>query len=130
MGLTYLSIALGSALGGMTRYWFTGLATRLISESFPWGTLLVNVSGSLVIGILAALVPEDGRLLFVPDARAFFMIGLCGGYTTFSSFSLETLNLARNGEWLAAATYVGASVLACLLAVAVGYFATSALRAG
>lgn len=126
---TYLWIALGSALGGTARYWLTGAAARLVGNSLPWGTLAVNVSGSLVIGILAALVPESGRWLFVSDVRALFMIGLCGGYTTFSAFSLEALNLARNDQWLAAGGYIAASLVACLLAVALGYFATSTLRA-
>lgn len=125
--ISYAWIALGSALGGAARYGLTGLATRLLGEQFPSGTLIVNVSGSLAIGVLAAIVPADGRLGFVPDARSLLMIGLCGGFTTFSSFSLETLNLARNGEWLLAGAYVGGSVIACLVFVWLGFAGALAL---
>jgi fluoride exporter len=124
--LTYLWIGLGSAVGGMARWACTGLGARFISETFPWGTLIVNVAGSLIIGALAVVIPGDNRLI-VHDARAFLMIGLCGGFTTFSSFSLETLNLARNGEWLSATSYALASIVLCLVAVAIGYFGTAAL---
>ena len=126
--INYLLVALGSAAGGMARFACSGLAARYISDSYPWGTLLVNVSGSLVIGALAATIPEDGRVLFVPDARALFMVGLCGGFTTFSSFSLETVNLVRGGAWAPAAGYVIASVVLCIAAAALGYFAALALQ--
>jgi CrcB protein len=126
--VTYAWVALGSALGGVARFGCTGLAARYISDTYPWGTLLVNVTGSLAIGILAALVPESGRLFFAPDARALFMIGICGGFTTFSSFSLETLNLARNGEWFWAGSYIVLSLVLCLAAVALGYFGVSAFQ--
>ena len=96
--LAYLWIGLGSALGGMGRYWCSGAVARTFGETFPWGTIIVNVSGSLVIGFLATIMAPDGRMLVAPDARAFLMIGVCGGYTTFSSFSLRTLNLVRDGE--------------------------------
>jgi CrcB protein len=125
--VTYLWVALGSALGGMARYGSSGFAVRLAGETFPWGTLFVNVAGSLAIGVLAAIVPPDGRLLFVPDARALLMIGVCGGFTTFSSFSLEALNLARNGAWAAASSYVIASFVLCLVGVCIGYFLTASL---
>jgi CrcB protein len=125
--MTYLWVALGSALGGMARYGCAGLAARWLGATFPWGTLLVNVSGSLLIGFLAALVAPDGRLLAGPDARAFLMIGILGGFTTFSSFSLETLNLARDGEWLFAFANVMLSVVLCLFAVWLGHAAARAL---
>jgi CrcB protein len=118
--VTYLWVALGSALGGMARYGCAGLAARWLGASFPWGTLIVNVSGSLLIGFLATLMAPDGRLLAGPDARAFLMIGILGGFTTFSSFSLETLNLARDGEWLFASANVVLSLVLCLLAVWLG----------
>ena len=82
-------------MGGMARYGCSGLAARYMGATFPWGTLIVNVSGSLIIGFLATLALADGRLLISPDARAFLMIGICGGFTTFSSLSLETLNKVR-----------------------------------
>ena len=121
--MTYLWIALGSALGGAARYGCAGLAARWLGATFPWGTLLVNVSGSLLIGLLAALMAPDGRLLAAPDVRAFLMIGILGGFTTFSSFSLETLNLMRDGEWLFAFANVLLSVVLCLVAVWLGHAA-------
>ena len=127
--MNYVLVAAGSAIGGVARYYCTGLASRLISETFPWGTLLINVGGSLVIGVLAALATDDGaHPLVAHEARLLLMVGVCGGFTTFSSFSLETLNLARNGDWLAAGGYVIGSVVLCLAVVAAGYFGTLALQ--
>ena len=125
--MNYLWIGLGSALGGMARYGCSGLAARYIGASFPWGTLIVNVSGSLVIGFLAALAAADGRLLISPDARAFLMIGVCGGFTTFSAFSIESLDFVRDGDWFSAGANVVLSVVLCLLAVWLGYMGASAL---
>ena len=125
--MNYVWVGLGSALGGMARYGCSGLAARHMGATFPWGTLIVNVSGSLVIGFLATLALADGRLLISPDARAFLMIGVCGGFTTFSSLSLETLNLARDGEWLWASANVALSVILCLVAVWLGHIGAAAL---
>jgi CrcB protein len=122
--MNYLWVALGSAVGGVARYACSGLGTRWLGETFPWGTLFVNVTGSLAIGVLAVTIPDDARWLGT-DARALLMIGVCGGFTTFSSFSLQSLNLARNGEWFPAAAYTIASVVLCIGAAALGYFATS-----
>src|SRR5260370_17298865 len=91
-------VIIGSALGGMTRYGISGAVARRIGETFPWGTLAVNVSGSFVIGVFAALVIPGHALAGERMAGVFVMTGLCGGYTTFSSFSLQTLHLARDGE--------------------------------
>jgi CrcB protein len=124
----YLLVALGSAVGGMARYACSGLGVRLLGETFPWGTLFVNVSGSLVIGALAALIPEDGRILFVSDARALLMVGVCGGFTTFSSFSMEVVNLMRNDAWAPAFGYIVASVVLCLAATAAAFFALTAIQ--
>jgi CrcB protein len=126
--VNYLLVALGSAVGGMARYACSGLGVRLLGETFPWGTLFVNVSGSLIIGALAALIPEDGRVLFVPDARALLMVGVCGGFTTFSSFSMEVINLMRNDAWVPALGYIFASVILCLAATAAAFFAITALQ--
>jgi CrcB protein len=126
--MSYLWVALGGALGSMARYGCAGFAARFIGATFPWGTLIVNVAGSLVIGFLATLLSPDGRLLASPDARAFVMIGVLGGFTTFSSFSLETLNLARDGEWLWASANVVASVALCLGAVWLGHIGAAALN--
>src|SRR5207247_5837935 len=88
--IAYLWIAIGGALGSVARFWFSGFVARQFGETFPWGTILVNVSGSFVIGFFATLASPDGRWLVPAGFRQFFMIGICGGYTTFSSFSLQT----------------------------------------
>ena len=119
--MTYIWIAAGSALGGAFRYLCSGVAARLIGETFPWGTLLINILGSFVIGVFFTLTGPDGRLLVSPNIRQFVMVGLCGGYTTFSSFSLQTLNLIRDGEILYAGANIVASVLLCMLAVWIGH---------
>jgi CrcB protein len=120
---TYFWITLGSAIGGAMRYACSGLIATRFGETFPWGTLLVNVSGSFVIGFFNMLTGPDGRLLVGTTARQFVMIGICGGYTTFSSFSLQTLALARDGEWLEAGGNIVLSVVLCLLAVWLGHIA-------
>ena len=97
---------LGSALGGVSRYWLSGLAAHAIGETFPVGTILVNITGCFIIGFFAVLTGPDGRIFVGTDARQFVMTGICGGYTTFSSFSLQTLNLARDSEWLLAGANV------------------------
>ena len=117
----YLWIALGSALGGAARYWCNGVLVRLLGETFPWGTLFVNVLGSLIIGFFATLTAPDGRMFVDQTVRQFVMIGFLGGYTTFSSFSLQTLNLVNDGEWFYAGLNIGASVVLCLFAVWLGH---------
>jgi CrcB protein len=105
----------------MGRFWISGWIAHRIGEIFPWGTLTVNVSGSLLIGLLAALTGPDSRFLVNPRVAQFLMVGLCGGYTTFSSFSLQTLNLMREGEWFYASANAVLSLLLCLAAVWIGY---------
>lgn len=124
---TYLWIALGSALGGIGRYWCAGVVTRWLGDGFPWGTLLVNVLGSALIGFVATITLADGRLFATDDTRAFVMVGLLGGYTTFSAFSLQTLSLLHDGRWLYASLNVLASVMLCLLAVWGGYLLATAM---
>jgi fluoride exporter len=126
--LSYMWIAIGSALGGMGRYWISGVIARQFGETFPWGTIAVNVTGSFIIGFFATLTGPDGRFLVSTSARQFVMVGLCGGYTTFSSFSLQTLNQARECDWLAAGANIGLSVLLCLIAVWLGHIAALALN--
>lgn len=120
--LGYFWVAVGGALGSVARYWCSGAIARHFGETFPWGTVLVNVTGSFIIGLFAALTSPDGRFL-VPAwfRQQFFMLGICGGYTTFSSFSLQTLNLMEDGEWLYAGANVIVSVLCCLFAVWLGH---------
>jgi len=124
----YFWIAIGSALGGIGRYWCSGLAAQWTGEIFPWGTLFVNILGSFAIGFFATLTGPDGRLLIGTLERQFFMVGICGGYTTFSSFSLQTLNLAKGGEWLLAGANIVFSVVLCLLAAWLGHIAAAAIN--
>ncbi len=100
--IAYLWVAFGGALGSVARFWFSGFIADRMGGTFPWGTLLVNVTGSFVIGFFATLTGPEGRWLAHSNTRIFFMTGICGGYTTFSSFSLQTLELVRGGEWLRA----------------------------
>ncbi len=124
----YLLVAVGSALGGMARLGCTLAAERLLGAGFPFGTLFVNVLGSFLIGfVLTATDAQAGRFPTGPDFRIFFMTGLCGGYTTFSSFSLQTLTLLRAGQTLGAGANVLASVALCLLATWLGQLAGAAL---
>ena len=126
--ITYLWIAIGGALGSVARYGASSLAAHWVGETFPWGTLIVNVTGSLVIGFFATLTGPEGRVLVTSDARQFVMVGICGGYTTFSSFSLQTLNLARGGDMLAAGGNILGSVALCLLFVWLGHIAAAAIN--
>lgn len=119
--MVYLAVAAGSALGGMARYWLSGLTARWLGESFPWGTIMVNISGSLVIGFFAAVTGPDGRWMAGLRLNPFFATGVCGGYTTFSSFSLQTLRLAQQGQWLHAAGNLLGSVILCMVAVWLGH---------
>lgn len=121
--LSYLWIAIGGALGSVARYACSDLAARSFGGTFPWGTLIVNIVGSFVIGAFATLTGPDGRWIVAPDARLFVTIGICGGYTTFSSFSLQTLNLMRSGEMGAAGLNIAASLVLCLVSVWAGYVA-------
>src|SRR5271155_3053046 len=122
----YLAVAAGGALGTIGRYFLSGVVANAFGETFPWGTLIINITGSFVIGLFAVLTGPDGRYLVSSTMRQFVMIGLCGGYTTFSSFSLQTLNLMRDGEWLAAAGNTLGSVALCLLFVWLGAVAAQA----
>ncbi len=119
--LTYFYIALGGALGSVARAWTTNAMVRIVGPHFPWGTILINVTGSFIIGFFGALTASDSRFPVHADARAFVMIGICGGYTTFSSFSLQTLDLLRDGKPGAAVANVAISLILCLLAVTAGY---------
>jgi fluoride exporter len=119
--VTYFWIALGGALGSVARFWVSETIMHRTGSLIPWGTIIVNISGSFIIGVLAAMGQVEGRWLATPSARQFLMIGVCGGYTTFSSFSLQTLNLAREGQWLAVGANILLSVVLCLLAVWLGY---------
>ncbi|TCP62996.1 camphor resistance protein CrcB [Rhodovulum bhavnagarense] len=118
-------VAMGSALGGMARYAVSGLVVRLISETFPWGTLVVNVSGAFAAGCLGWLV-VNGHLADWPDLWPVVVTGFLGSYTTVSSFSLQTLALMRDGEWWRAGGNVVLSLSLCLGAAVAGGLAASA----
>ena len=126
--IVYLWIALGSALGGVARYACQGWGARFISDTFPWGTMIVNIIGCSIIGFFATFTGPEGRVIVGPPMRQFVMVGILGGYTTFSSFSLETLNLARDGQWAQAAGYVIGSLVFCLLGVWLGHIGAVALN--
>jgi len=118
---SYIWVAIGGALGTIGRYWLSGVVAQQIGETFPWSTLIINVTGSFVIGFFATLTGPDGRIFVGTNPRQFVMIGICGGYTTFSSFSLQTLNLMNDGEWAFAVANIGLSVFLCLIAVWAGH---------
>lgn len=125
--MSYLWIGLGSALGGMARHLVGGWALAAWGPGFPWGTFIVNVAGSFLIGLIAGLAAVVGPPLLGENMKLFLGVGLCGGFTTFSAFSLQTLNLVEAGAWGAAALNVGASVLVCVLAVWLGAAAGASL---
>jgi fluoride exporter len=112
--MAYMWIAFGSALGGVARHAVGGWALSVWGPAFPWGTLIVNVVGSLIIGVIATTVQANEQM------RLFLAVGLCGGFTTYSAFSLQTLDLLQGGAYGAAVLNVGLSVVVCLLAVWAG----------
>ena len=124
----YLAVGLGGAIGSIGRFWLNGVISRHFGETFPLGTLVINVTGSLAIAFFWALTAPEGRLMVSPTARTFFMVGICGGYTTFSSFSLQTLNLALDGEWLYAGANTVLSIGLCLAAAWLGYVAALSIK--
>jgi CrcB protein len=121
--IAYLWVAIGGAFGSVSRFWLNGIISTRFGETFPWGTMLINITGSFVIGVIGALANPEGRMDSSSRAFAtqFLMIGICGGYTTFSSFSLQTLNLLRDREWLYAGGNVVLSVVLCMAAVWLGW---------
>lgn len=121
MTLAYFWVALGGALGSVARFWVANVSDARWGNTFPWGTLIANVSGSLLIGILAGCSGPNGGWFASDTARKFLMIGVCGGYTTFSSFSLQTLHLVQQGQWLRAGLNILGSVALCLIAVWLGH---------
>lgn len=124
----YVWVALGGAAGSVARYACSLAALRWLGTGFPWGTLFVNVTGSFAIGVLASLATADGRPLLGPDARALLLVGVLGGFTTFSSFSLETLSLARSGALGAALLNAAGSLTLCFAGVWLGFAAAGLLN--
>lgn len=128
MGLDALGVAVGGAVGSLCRWWLSELFLRLGLGSFPWATILANVSGSFLIGLVATLTGPDGRVTILPELRLALMVGFCGGYTTFSSFSLQTLVLVQTGNFREAAGNVILSVVVCLVAVWLGHVAAAVIN--
>ncbi|HTI80399.1 MAG TPA: fluoride efflux transporter CrcB [Acetobacteraceae bacterium] len=118
---TWVAVAVGGALGSLARFWLAAVMTMLTGPRFPWGTLLINVLGSFIIGLVAGLTALPVRVGMHPDVRVFVMVGICGGFTTFSAFSLQSLELLQSGEVASAFGYMAGSVLLCLIAVWAGW---------
>ena len=118
----------GGALGSILRYGASLAIAERWGGTFPWGTLAVNVAGSFGIGLFAGITAVEGLVLVPPTVRVFVMVGIFGGFTTFSSFSLQTLNLVQDGEWLAAGGNIVFSVVLCLGAVWIGNLAAMSLN--
>ncbi|MCP5520919.1 MAG: fluoride efflux transporter CrcB [Verrucomicrobiales bacterium] len=125
-----LWVALGGALGSVARYACSGWVARFFGETFPWGTLCVNIVGSMIIGFGATVMSPDGRWLASAATRQFLLVGFCGGYTTFSSFSLQTLTLLQDGQWWRAGANMAGSVAACMLAVWLGAILGNLVNSG
>ena len=119
----FLLVGVGGAIGAMARYGFAGLVGRAWPVGFPLATLLINIIGSVAMGLLVGLMAR-----FLPpwqeDARLFVAVGILGGFTTFSAFSLDTIILMERGEWLSAGAYVLLSVVVCLIGLYLGLLVT------
>lgn len=126
---TCLVVMLGGAIGTLCRYAGAYLALP-ISGTLPWGTIIINIVGSFIIGFFGTLTLAHGRYPVSEEFRLFVMVGICGGFTTFSSFSLQTLDLLRSGAVGRAAINIGLSVVLCILAVAAGHFAAAYFNGG
>jgi fluoride exporter len=124
----FISVAAGSVLGAIARYFVSGFVARRVGETFPWGTLIINVSGCFLIGFIGAFAENNVSIMAAPDPWLFAVTGFLGAYTTVSSFSLQTLTLARDGESGRAASYVALSLGLCLGAVALGFVAGQSLE--
>lgn len=124
----YLWIMAGSALGGGARFYLSGVVANWFGSEFPWGTFVVNVVGCFIIGFFNTLTGPEGRIFVGSTGRQFFMTGICGGFTTFSSFSLQTLTLAQDNEWIRAGGNVLLSATCCLVAVFLGHLAAETLN--
>jgi fluoride exporter len=126
--ILYLAVSIGTVIGSVLRAVASMAALAYLGPGFPWGTLLVNVLGSFVIGFYATLSEPGGRVFAGTRQRQFVMTGICGGFTTFSMFSLETFLLMQSGDWPAAGLNIGASIVTWLGAVWLGHMFASRLN--
>lgn len=124
-----LLITIGGAVGTLARY-LVSLLMLPLSREFPWGTIGINATGSFIIGFFGTLTLTHGRFPVSENIRLFVMVGFCGGYTTFSTFSLQTLDLLRGGAMLRAGVNVVASVVICVFAVAAGHVLAAHFNGG
>jgi fluoride exporter len=119
--LSFLWVGLGGALGSLARWWVAQAMLVAFGPEFPWGTVLANLSGCLLIGFVAGASGPDGRLIGSSFVREFVVVGICGGYTTFSSFSLQTVGMLQAGDLSRAAANVAVSLIGCIGATFAGY---------
>src|SRR6201992_3388012 len=127
--ITCLYVVLGGAIGTFARY-AVSVAALPISRQLPWGTIIINITGCAIIGFFGTLTLADGRYPVSENLRLFVMTGICGGYTTFSAFSLQTLDLLRGGATVRAALHIVLSLGLCVIAVSIGHLIASHLNAG
>lgn len=120
--INYLLVGLGAAFGGTLRYWVSNLAFKFFTENFPYGTLVVNVVGSFILGLL--LFYFNDKELLNPQLRLFLTVGFCGGFTTFSTFSYETIVLLRETQYLLGFLNIVLNILLCLMGVLLAYLLT------
>lgn len=125
----YAAVMIGGAIGSALRFAMSTWIAEASHSTFPWGTLAVNVLGSLVIGLFTGLTGPDGPLLVSPVGRAFVTIGIIGGFTTFSSFSFQTMLLLQDGQWFPAVGNILSSVVLCLVATGGGIALANVLAA-
>jgi CrcB protein len=118
--LNYIVVSLGAALGGGLRYWVSNAAYKIFPSTFPYGTLAVNVIGSFILGILIFMFDE--KELITPGVRLFLAVGFCGGFTTFSTFSLETINLLKDSQFIPGLLNILLNLFLCLAGVTLAYF--------
>jgi fluoride exporter len=125
----YAAVMIGGAIGSAFRYAMSTWIAEASHSTFPWGTLAVNILGSLVIGLFTGLTGPDGPMLVSPVGRAFVTIGILGGFTTFSSFSFQTMLLLQDGQWFPAVGNILSSVVLCLVATGGGIALANVLAA-